>query len=78
MSKPIDKCHDIFQILKGNTNFEWTEECEKAFKNLKEYLGSPFLLVKPKLGDVLQLYLAVSGYIYIYISNKLNASEVRR
>ena len=39
----------------------WTEECEKAFQELKMYLGSPLILSKPILGEDLYLYLAVSN-----------------
>ena len=40
--------------------FEWTEECELAFQQLKQYLGAPPLLNSPKKGEVLSLYLVVS------------------
>ncbi|XP_058075767.1 uncharacterized protein LOC131224250 [Magnolia sinica] len=39
---------------------DWTEECEAAFQQLKSYLGSPSLPLKPELGEALLLYLAVS------------------
>ncbi|KAK0581869.1 hypothetical protein LWI29_018988 [Acer saccharum] len=39
---------------------KWDQESEQAFQALKEYLTSPPLLVKPLLGEELQLYLAVS------------------
>lgn len=40
----------------------WTEECEEAFKKLKENLSFPPLLAKPLDGEVLILYLAISEY----------------
>jgi hypothetical protein len=40
--------------------FEWTEECEEAFSNLKTYLTSPPLLSRTILEEVLYLYLAVT------------------
>src|ERR1700733_3701420 len=58
ISKATDKCHPFFKTLKKA--FEWTEECELAFQQLKQYLGSPPLLSSPKKGEVLCLYLAVS------------------
>ena len=42
--------------------FLWNDECEQAFKALKEYLGKPPLLAKPVEGKPLFLYLAVSEY----------------
>lgn len=50
----------FFKILRKEKKFEWTEECQHAFKDLKEYLASPPLLTKPETGDKLLLYLAVS------------------
>ncbi|GAA0149200.1 hypothetical protein LIER_08438 [Lithospermum erythrorhizon] len=40
--------------------FLWDEECSEAFEELKRYLGSPKLLSQPKLGERLQIYLAIS------------------
>ncbi|XP_060969882.1 uncharacterized protein LOC133037084 [Cannabis sativa] len=37
-----------------------TEECEEALRQLKSYLSSPPLLAKPKDGETLYMYLAVS------------------
>jgi len=53
-----DKCLSFFKILRKA--FTWTEECEKAFKKLKEYLINPPLLSRPIEGKILYLYLAVS------------------
>ena len=36
----------------------WTDECEEAFKKLKEYLVTPPILTWPELGEVLYIYLA--------------------
>ena len=41
-------------------SFEWTDECQKAFKDLKKYLSSPPLLSPSKPGEELYLYLAIS------------------
>jgi hypothetical protein len=40
--------------------FEWLEECEKAFEQLKEYLTSPLLLSRTIPGESFYLYLAIS------------------
>ncbi|GAA0154370.1 hypothetical protein LIER_12368 [Lithospermum erythrorhizon] len=40
--------------------FLWDSECDKAFKELKDYLGSPKLLTRPEGIEELQLYLTVS------------------
>lgn len=75
ISRSVDKYYGFFKILKGNTNFEWTEECDKAFWDLTSYLGSPLLLVNPNLGDVLQLYLVVSDYVVSLVLVKSKGKE---
>ncbi|XP_022897821.1 uncharacterized protein LOC111411533 [Olea europaea var. sylvestris] len=60
MSRAADKCFPFFKVLRGNQNFEWDEECERAFHELKETLASHPILTKPEHGDTLYLYLAVS------------------
>ena len=40
-------------------SFKWTDECQKAFKELKKYLSSSPLLNPSKLGEELYLYLAI-------------------
>ena len=58
ISRAVDKCLPFFRILKKS--FEWTDECQQAFKNLKLYLSSPSLLSPSKSREKLYLYLAVS------------------
>jgi hypothetical protein len=41
-------------------SFEWMDECQQAFEELKKYLATPPLLSPSKLGEKLYLYLAVS------------------
>ena len=53
-----DRCLPFFKILRKA--FEWTEECEKAFQELKKHLTSPPLLSTPIPKEELFLYLAVS------------------
>ena len=52
------KCLPFFKTLKEA--FEWTDECQKAFEELKTYLASPPLFSPPKPGEELSLYLVVS------------------
>ena len=58
VSKAINKCLPFFRTLRKS--FEWTGECQKAFKDLKKYLSSAPLLSLSKLGEELYLYLVVS------------------
>jgi hypothetical protein len=54
----MNKCLPFFNVLRKA--FEWSEECERAFKQLKEYLSSLPLLSRTILGEPLYRYLAVS------------------
>ena len=58
VSKVTDKCLPFFRIL--IKSFEWTDECQKAFKDLKKYLSSPPLLSPSRPREELYLYIAVS------------------
>lgn len=56
ISKAMNRNLPFFMVLRNAKTFEWTEECEKAFIELKIYLINPSLLSKPKLEEVLFLY----------------------
>ena len=57
VSKAMKKCLPFFKTLKQA--FTWTEECKKAFQELKRYLSNPSLLSPLKEGENLFLYIAV-------------------
>ena len=59
VSRSTDKCLPFFKILRKA--FQWTEECQRAFEELKAYLSSPPLLSPSKMSKELYLYLAVSS-----------------
>ena len=58
VSRATDKCLPFFCTLKKS--FEWTDECQRAFEELKAYLSSPPLLSPSQPSEELFLYLAVS------------------
>ena len=58
VSKVTNKCLPFFRTLRKL--FEWMDECQKAFEDLKKYLLSPPLLSPSKPGEELYLYIAVS------------------
>nr|XP_023913408.1 uncharacterized protein LOC112024989 [Quercus suber] len=60
VSKATDKCLPFFKILKKA--FEWTDDCQRAFQDLKQYLTTASLLSPSVLGEELYLYLAVSPH----------------
>uniref|UniRef100_A0A2N9GJ69 Uncharacterized protein n=1 Tax=Fagus sylvatica TaxID=28930 RepID=A0A2N9GJ69_FAGSY len=73
MSRSTDKCLPFFKTLKKA--FEWTNECQQAFEELKKYLTRPPLLSPSKQGEELYLYLAVSPTA---VSSALIREEERR
>ncbi|VFQ79942.1 unnamed protein product [Cuscuta campestris] len=60
LSKLAEKAHPFFTVIKKRATFEWTQECQEAYEELKRYLASPPILSKPEPGDVLTLYLAIA------------------
>ena len=56
--KAMDNCLPFFRTLRKS--FEWTDECQKAFEDLKKYLSSPPLLNLSKSGEELYVYITVS------------------
>ncbi|GAB2280337.1 hypothetical protein Dimus_039401 [Dionaea muscipula] len=60
LSKLGDKGLPFFKILRNTKKFDWTEECQKAFEDLKTYLASLSLLTKSVPGETLFIYLAVT------------------
>ena len=60
VSKFTDKCLPFFKVLKKT--FERTDECQKAFQDLKAYLKAATLLSPSISGEELYLYLAVSTH----------------
>ncbi|XP_010679433.1 uncharacterized protein LOC104894800 [Beta vulgaris subsp. vulgaris] len=61
ISKSVDKALPFFTLLRGNRKFEWGEEQSKAFLAVKEQLKSLPTITRPKIGDILQLYISVSS-----------------
>lgn len=48
--------------MRKGRKIEWSEECDEAFGQLKEYLTKAPLLSTPREGDLFYLYLAVSKW----------------
>ena len=58
VSWATDKCLPFFKVLRKA--FNWTDNCQGAYEELKAYLASPPLLSLSKPNEELSLYLAVS------------------
>ncbi|GKV50689.1 hypothetical protein SLEP1_g57387 [Rubroshorea leprosula] len=60
IARSAKKCLPFFKALQEPKNFQWTDECQKAFDELKQYLASAPLLSKPVEGESLYLYMGVT------------------
>ncbi|KAL0455207.1 UNVERIFIED_CONTAM: hypothetical protein Slati_0859900 [Sesamum latifolium] len=60
ISKSTEKSLPFFKTLRKARIFEWDASCQRAFKELKNYLAGLPLLVKPSPGDTLYLYLSAT------------------
>ena len=60
VSKSVECYLPFFRTLRQSKNFQWMDECQKAFANLKSYLSSAPLLDKLDLDEELFLYLSIS------------------
>ncbi|XP_072071426.1 uncharacterized protein [Arachis hypogaea] len=55
-----EKALPFFNLMKKGIAFEWTPACEEAFIHFKKILSEPPMLSKPREGEPLYLYLAVT------------------
>jgi len=62
ISKFANCCRPFYQLLKKWKGFQWDEECDKAFQDLKEYLVQAPMLTAPDFGEDLFMYLSVSDH----------------
>lgn len=44
-------------------DFAWIEECDKAFEELKKYLGHPPILSRPEKEEIFYAYVAATTYV---------------
>ena len=55
-----DRDLPFFKLLRKSDKFEWNDNASKAFQELKDFLTSPPVLIAPKDGEVLLLYIAAT------------------
>ena len=55
-----DQLKPFFTTLMGGKLTGWNQECNQAFKEIKQYLTKPPILASLEASDTLYLYLAVS------------------
>ena len=62
ISKFADRCCPFYQLLKKWKGFQWNEEYEKAFQDLKKYLMRAPMLAAPEPKEDLFMYPSVSDH----------------
>ncbi|KAL2526052.1 Ribonuclease H [Abeliophyllum distichum] len=92
ISKATDRCQPFFKTIKERKRFEWSEEYEKAFQELKILIGKAPLLSKTRNRKTLLVYLVVLKKIVssvliqeegptqlsvYYVSKALQDTEIR-
>ncbi|XP_021714970.1 uncharacterized protein LOC110682927 [Chenopodium quinoa] len=60
ISQLTTRCEPIFKLLKKNVPTKWNDECQASFDSMKEYLSNPPVLMPPKPGQPLILYLTIT------------------
>lgn len=67
VSRSTNKCFLFYNLLRGNKNFTWDQNCDVAFEKLKEYFSKPMILSKPVEGETLFLYLVEGEMLLLYL-----------
>ena len=62
ISRSADRCRPFFLLIKKWKNFEWIEECVKAFQQFKDYLARSSIMSSLEPDKVLFAYIAVAPY----------------
>ena len=61
VSRSAKCCLPFYQILRRSKDFQWMDECQSTFVDLKNYLSFAPLLGKPNPDEELFLYLSTSS-----------------
>jgi hypothetical protein len=63
ISRLAERALPFLKLMRGSSPFAWTEEAERAFQEMKQYLTSLPVLVAPDPGETLFLYLAATAEV---------------
>ncbi|XP_065012847.1 uncharacterized protein LOC135641416 [Musa acuminata AAA Group] len=75
LARSGDRCLPFFRALKNPKNFQWTTECDEAFKQIKQHLASLPRLASVSPGEKLGLYLAASPHVVSSVLVKENSGK---
>ena len=62
-------------MLKKDAPTKWTEECQTAFDAIKSYFSNPPVLVPPREGSPLLLYLSVFDCAFGFVLGEHDETE---
>ena len=58
-----EKALPFYALMKKWEKFEWTDEADRAFEDLKRVLSTPPMLVAPKEKETLYLHIAATNQV---------------
>jgi hypothetical protein len=62
ISQSAEKCRLFFNLIKQGKIFQWAEQSDQAFEQLKAYLATALLLSTLLNGEILYIYLVTSAH----------------
>ena len=74
ISRSADRCTPFFLLMNKWKEFEWTEKCALAFRQLKEYLSQPPIMFSPEMDEVLFAYIAVTPHVVSLMLIRVDSS----
>lgn len=68
----------LFKVIRKHDKFQWSDEVNKTFEDIKTYLASLPILVSPYPGGPLLVYWAVTPYVVsiVLIAEQDNANDM--
>jgi hypothetical protein len=63
ISKLGERGLPFFKLLKHQAKFVWTPEADQAIAQLKDFLSEPPVLIAPRKGEQLLLYLTTTTHV---------------
>ncbi|KAK1627608.1 hypothetical protein QYE76_001923 [Lolium multiflorum] len=73
-----EKALPFYALIKQGEKFQWNEEADRAFENLKRTISTPPILVAPKEKEPLLLYIAATPQVVSTALSRLCGAENTR
>ena len=62
ISRSANRCRPFYLMINKWKGFVWSEDCNAAFQQLKEYLSRPPIMSSPAADEVLYTYIVVASH----------------